>query len=54
MAERKRIYFVCDVHLGLEVGDAADREARFVDFLRAIPASETRALYLLGDIWDFW
>ena len=54
MPERKGIYFVSDVHLGLQVGDPAEREARFVDFLRSIPAEGTRALYLLGDIWDFW
>lgn len=47
-------YFVSDVHLGLEVAGPADREARFTDFLKGIPAEETEALYLLGDIWDFW
>ena len=47
-------YFVSDVHLGLQVADPAAREARFVAFLKDIPASETEALYLLGDIWDFW
>ena len=47
-------YFVSDVHLGLRVADPAAREARFVAFLKDIPASETEALYLLGDIWDFW
>ena len=47
-------YFVSDVHLGLQVQDPARREKRFVDFLRGIPAAETEALYLLGDIWDFW
>ena len=54
MPERKGIYFVADVHLGLKVGDPADREARFVAFLKSIPAASTRAVYLLGDIWDFW
>lgn len=43
-----------DVHLGLDVKDPAGREARFVKFLRSIPVESTRALYLLGDIWDFW
>lgn len=52
--ERTRTYFVSDVHLGLDVKDPARREARFVDFLRSIPKEETQALYLLGDIWDFW
>jgi UDP-2,3-diacylglucosamine hydrolase len=54
MAERKGVYFVSDVHLGLDVKDPAAREARFVSFLRGIPADTTLALYLLGDIWDFW
>ena len=48
-----RTYFVSDVHLGLQVADPAGREARFVDFLRGLP-EDTGALYLLGDIWDFW
>lgn len=54
MSERRKVYFVSDVHLGLAVGNPDDREARFVHFLRGIPASETLALYMLGDIWDFW
>ena len=36
------------------MGDPAGREAAFVAFLKGIPAQETSALYLLGDIWDFW
>ena len=54
MENRKLTYFASDVHLGLDVADPADREARFVGFLRSIPAENTEALYLLGDIWDFW
>ena len=42
------------MHLGLRVAGPEDREARFVRFLRDIPAADTEALYLLGDIWDFW
>lgn len=49
----KLTYFVSDVHLGLQAFDPADREARFVSFLRGLP-QETGALYLLGDVWDFW
>ena len=52
--ERNLTYFVADVHLGLDFKDKARREARFVKFLRDIPAESTQALYLLGDIWDFW
>ena len=51
--DKKRTYFVSDVHLGLQVADPAAREARFVDFLHSLP-EDTAALYLLGDIWDFW
>ena len=51
--ERSLSYFVADVHLGLDVADPHDRERRFVDFLRSLPP-QTEALYLLGDIWDFW
>ena len=51
---KKLTYFVSDVHLGLQVADHAKRERQFVDFLRGIPVEETEALYLLGDIWDFW
>lgn len=47
-------YFVSDVHLGLRVGDPEGREALFVRFLRSIPRERTEAVYLLGDIWDFW
>ena len=54
MAERSLVYFVSDVHLGLEVADPEWRERRFVRFLESIPKDRTKALYLLGDIWDFW
>ena len=54
MAERSDIYFVADVHLGLRTADPQEREDRFLAFLKGIPAERTRALYLLGDIWDFW
>ena len=48
-----KTFFISDVHLGLQVADPADRERRFADFLRSLP-SDTEAVYLLGDIWDFW
>lgn len=48
-----KTFFVSDVHLGLQVADPADRERRFADFLRGLP-EDTSAVYLLGDIWDFW
>ncbi len=52
--ERTKTYFTADVHLGLKAGDPAEREARFVNWLRSIRKQDTAALWLLGDIWDFW
>ena len=54
MAERTKSYFVADVHLGLRTGDPAEREQRFVKFLKDLDKPDTKALWLLGDIWDFW
>lgn len=54
MAERNEYYFVSDVHLGLGLNDPADREARFVAFLKGVPREKAAALFMLGDIWDFW
>lgn len=51
--DRNLTYFVADVHLGCDVLDAADRERRFVHFLNSLPEN-TSALYMLGDVWDFW
>lgn len=50
------IYFVADIHLGLKAGPEgpAEREARFVEWLHSINRPDTEALWLLGDIWDFW
>ena len=53
MMKRNLTYFVSDVHLGLDVKDPAERERRFVRFLEGLP-QDTDALYLLGDVWDFW
>ncbi len=52
--ERNLTYFVADTHLGIDFKDPADRERRFVDFLRGIDPARTNAVYLLGDIFDFW
>jgi len=53
MEGRSLVWFVSDVHLGLHTADPAEREARFIAFLKRIPR-DSQALYLLGDIWDFW
>ena len=51
---RTKTYFVADVHLGLKAGNPSEREDRFVQWLRSIRTAETKSLWLLGDIWDFW
>lgn len=48
------IVFTSDVHLGLHRGDPAEREQRFVSWLRGLQLGKGDSLILLGDIWDFW
>lgn len=51
---QKKIYFASDVHLGHPtVEKGRDREKLFVKWLDEIKDS-TEALYLVGDIFDFW
>lgn len=52
-------YFVSDVHLGLDLPNcsAEKREKLFCEWLDMVAASLKReggALYMLGDIFDFW
>ena len=50
---RSKHYFVADVHLGLKLHDTFEREKRFANWLDTI-ASDVAALWLLGDVFDFW
>ncbi len=54
MEKRRLTYFAADAHLGIDFKDPDGRERRFVEFLRGINPAETEAVYLLGDIFDFW
>jgi len=50
----KKIYFISDVHLGLpDHTKSLERERKLVAWLDQI-MPETKTLYLLGDIFDFW
>jgi UDP-2,3-diacylglucosamine hydrolase len=50
----KKIYFASDVHLGSSLFEPAlEVERRFVRWLDSI-RSDAEAIYLLGDIFDFW
>lgn len=51
----KSIYFASDFHLGLDMPfqSSADRERMIVDWMSSIQ-DDCEALYLLGDIFDYW
>ena len=51
---KEKVYFAADLHLGSDVvEDPLTTERRFVRWLDTI-RNEARAIYLLGDIFDFW
>lgn len=47
-------YFISDVHLGAAFCDRKALEQRFVALLDRIREEKADAVYLLGDIFDFW
>jgi len=47
------IYIVSDAHIGAPFTDAALWERELITFFDAIP-DNTEALYILGDLFDFW
>jgi UDP-2,3-diacylglucosamine hydrolase len=50
----KKVYFASDVHLGLpNFEKSLEREKRLVAWLESIK-TDASALYLLGDVFDFW
>ena len=52
--ESKKVYFISDVHLGLPNPEKSlERERLLVKWLDDI-LPNTKTLYLLGDIFDFW
>lgn len=52
--EKRKIFFASDFHLGLKAGsDPAEREKRVVSWLNTV-APDSREVFLLGDIFDFW
>jgi UDP-2,3-diacylglucosamine hydrolase len=52
---KNKTYFISDVHLGADTRDypSIEREKMLVDFLDSIK-QESSAIYLMGDIFDFW
>jgi UDP-2,3-diacylglucosamine hydrolase len=50
----KKIYFASDFHLGMpDLERSLEREKSIVSWLNAI-ANDASAIYLLGDVFDFW
>lgn len=50
----KPIYFFSDAHLGAPLlNDDKEREQKIIDFLHAA-ASENAAIYMVGDLFEFW
>ena len=47
------VYFLSDAHIGSRAVDDASHQQRFVDLLQQL-AKDATAIYLLGDIFDFW
>lgn len=47
------IYFLSDAHIGSRAMDNPQHQLRFVGLLNAL-AQDATAIYLLGDIFDFW
>jgi UDP-2,3-diacylglucosamine hydrolase len=54
LAEKRKIYFASDFHLGLATGATPiEREKKVTEWLR-LASKDAREIYLLGDIFDFW
>lgn len=54
MSSQKRTYFASDFHLGVAARlTSAERERQIVRWLRRC-ADDAEAIYLVGDVFDFW
>lgn len=53
MLEKQLYYFVSDAHLGSRIKGRKQEDNIFLSFIQNLP-KETKALYLLGDIFDYW
>jgi UDP-2,3-diacylglucosamine hydrolase len=54
LADKDKIYFASDFHLGLPAGSPpVEREKKVVKWLKSV-APEAKEIYLIGDVFDFW
>lgn len=51
--DNRRILFICDAHLG-SGNNEAEKERVLIEFLRSLSPDDVSALYVLGDLFDFW
>ncbi len=55
MTERSKIYFASDFHMGSRaVENPMVQERLIVQWLDTVVKPDAKALYLLGDIFDYW
>ena len=54
MPEKSIIYFVSDLHLGMEsVEGSRERERIFIDWLNLV-RKDAKEIWFLGDVFDYW
>jgi UDP-2,3-diacylglucosamine hydrolase len=54
LSDGKKVYFLSDFHLGNPINERSQKtEKKIVAFLNSIQ-SQTQALFLVGDVFDFW
>lgn len=54
LTDRNKVYFASDFHLGTDGKHTSrEREAIIVRWLRSV-AADAQAIYLVGDIFDYW
>ncbi|MBN2746449.1 MAG: UDP-2,3-diacylglucosamine diphosphatase, partial [Bacteroidales bacterium] len=54
MTKQGKIYFISDLHLGVDAAQTSiEREKKFVQWLDFVSKDATE-IYLLGDIFDMW
>ncbi len=54
ISEKRAIYFISDLHLGLQDETSEQLKMENLERLFAIIKAEGRSLYMLGDIMDYW
>lgn len=51
--KKERVYFISDVHLGINLAGIESREDDLITFLKKI-SLDASEVYIVGDLFDFW